>query len=582
MSGDDDARHGAMVEFLGSFPTLSGSPPGDLTELGDGVALFEALSEIAPDYFDPTTIARHLGDNWALKSSNLRKLLRNLEHFFHESLGKDADFEAQTENVGAIARSSDRAAIAELVELVAAAAVTCENRGEFVGRIMGMTPENQIQMKAVIESSLSRLSDYDADGDGEEEDVEENELVFGQDAAPAENQGTSDDSALFSPTRSTTSDDRGELERALMDARRELAAHKSQASLVAEDNENAQRKLKALVGDLQNRLEKRQKELSTVEADYKATSMELDDSKARVEDLENRIAQLADDLDVANAKAEQLRKAEATVVAYRRKLEGVGVMSQQMNDLEDQAASYLSKIMELESDVKKIPNLQRTIDDLQSQVSGMEKERDDAGSAMKGSASEIAELRSKLTAAENAKRMYEEELEELRAQQGVSTDEELNTPMPELGSESASETREKVMRLEIEKKTLQEKVAKLQTAASENAKAAGDSAEAGNLGQEVKTLKEELAKKEAEKAKIAGDKDKLEAYTKRTLAKFQEKYLVALQECKAKLKEKQDKIEALESRSASEKTAQKREERLLSSTIYELGLAIMQNRLKER
>merc|ERR1712157_610388 len=96
----------------------------------------------------------------------------------------------------------------------------------------------------------------------------------------------------------------------------------------------------------------------------------------------------------------------------------------------------------------------------------------------------------------------------------------------------------------------------------------------------IKALQQELEKKTAENKKIVTDKDKLEAYTKRTLAKFQDKYLVALQECKAKLKEKQDKIESLESRSASERTAQKREERLLSSTIYELGLGIMQNRLK--
>ena len=81
---------------------------------------------------------------------------------------------------------------------------------------------------------------------------------------------------------------------------------------------------------------------------------------------------------------------------------------------------------------------------------------------------------------------------------------------------------------------------------------------------------------------IERDKEKLEAYTKKTLSKFQEKYLVALQECKAKLKEKHDKIEALEMRSQSERTAQKREERLLSSTVYELGLAIMQQRLKDR
>jgi protein HOOK3 len=102
------------------------------------------------------------------------------------------------------------------------------------------------------------------------------------------------------------------------------------------------------------------------------------------------------------------------------------------------------------------------------------------------------------------------------------------------------------------------------------------------LEKEIERLKTELAAKEKENTKISNDKVKLEAYTKRTLAKFQDKYLVALQECKKKLKEKQDKIEILEARSASERTAQKREERLLSSTIYELGLAIMQHRLKER
>jgi len=70
MGDEEEFRYDAMVEFVGSFPTLSGTPPTDIGELADGVALFEALSEIAPDYFDPTTIARHLGDNWALKSSN--------------------------------------------------------------------------------------------------------------------------------------------------------------------------------------------------------------------------------------------------------------------------------------------------------------------------------------------------------------------------------------------------------------------------------------------------------------------------------------------------------------------------------
>eukprot|EP00545_Synedropsis_sp_CCMP1620_P013660 CAMPEP_0119013002 /NCGR_PEP_ID=MMETSP1176-20130426/7736_1 /TAXON_ID=265551 /ORGANISM="Synedropsis recta cf, Strain CCMP1620" /LENGTH=595 /DNA_ID=CAMNT_0006966047 /DNA_START=195 /DNA_END=1982 /DNA_ORIENTATION=+ len=595
MSDNNDARYGAMVEFIGCFPTISGSPPAGIEELSDGVALFEALSEIAPDYFDPTTIARHLGDNWALKSSNLRKLLRNLEEFYHDVLGKDADFESCIAKVASIARSSDKEGLAQLFELVAAAAVTCDNRSEFVCHIMNMSPENQVQMKGIIETSLSRLSDYDADTGQEDDEVEENEMVFGQDPNAALD--IEEDDSLFSPgarsrTYSVNKDEgREELEKALMDAKRELAAHKSQASFVAEDSDSAHKKLKALVGDLQDRLEKRQEELADIEIQHRMASVELEDAKSKVDDLEEKNLQLADDLDVANSKAEQLRKAEATVVSYRKKLEGVSAMNQQMTDLEDQAASYLKQIVELENDAKKIPTMQKTIDELRDQTSAMERESADAGSVVKDSVVEIAQLKTKLSTAESAKKMYEEELEELRAQQGADADDDLGSPMAGLSlsaNQDSAATKEKIMRLEIENKSLKEEVDTLQVgagAATAAAAAAATAAAVSNdtaLKDEISRLEEALVKKEAEKTKIGTDKEKLEAYTKRTLAKFQEKYLVALQECKAKLKEKQDKIEALESRSASEKTAQKREERLLSSTIYELGLTIMQNRLKER
>jgi hypothetical protein len=42
---DEDVRYAAMVEFLGSFSTVS-QPPQDISELSDGVVIFEALSEM--------------------------------------------------------------------------------------------------------------------------------------------------------------------------------------------------------------------------------------------------------------------------------------------------------------------------------------------------------------------------------------------------------------------------------------------------------------------------------------------------------------------------------------------------------
>lgn len=616
MSGDD-ARYGAMVEFLGCFPTVSG-PPTDLTELGDGVVLFEALSEIAPSHFDSTTIARHLGDNWALKSSNLRKLLRNLENYYHEELHKDADFEGCVGSISAIARNSDREAIAALFELVAAAAVTCDNRGEFVGRIMNMSPENQIQMKDIIETSLARLSDYDAPDDddaegGDDEFVFDNDDEGGiSDPSPA---SPMSESLFFTPSvkdpssiagdaadvdRAVTqySDasvlkERDELRKALQDSRRELAAHKSQSSLMAEDTENAQKKLRALAEDLQDRLGKRQEELIEAEEDLMKTKRALEDAEAKAAELGEKNALLADDLDVANSKAAQLRKAEATVVAYRKKLEGVGVMNQQMTDLEDQAAGYLRQIMDLENEVKKVPGLQKNVEELQSELSKLEKEKMEVDESMKARTSEVARLKVEVSSAENAKKIYEEELAELRAQQeGTDAlEDDVGTAMTGLSltsAKSVTEAKEKALRLEIENKSLKEQIEQMQQqqqggeTTSSSMAVGAEGADSKKLRDEVSRLREELKKKEAEKEKLAIDKEKLEAYTKKTLSKFQEKYLVALQECKAKLKEKHDKIEALEMRSASEKTAQKREERLLSSTIYELGLAIMQQRLRDR
>jgi protein HOOK3 len=122
------------------------------------------------------------------------------------------------------------------------------------------------------------------------------------------------------------------------------------------------------------------------------------------------------------------------------------------------------------------------------------------------------------------------------------------------------------MRLEIENSNLKAQIEQLQ--------AGGGAAASESVGDAAA-----LAAKDAEITKLKQEKEKLEMYTKKTLQKFQEKYLVALQDCKSKLKEKHDKIEILESRSANEKALQKREERLLSSAIFELGLGMMQHKL---
>lgn len=542
-----------------------------------------------------STIAHDNTSNWAVKSANLRKILRNLESYFHTILAKTTNFDEVSDVIGDIAKNQDLEAIASFVELIIAAAVTCEGRSKYIGWIMEMEEDNQVEMKSIIESSLARLEDFDASGihdesgdmndemDGSDHfDGEQEMSGFFRNAMQNLDSATQGMDVNMSITSeilnvSTVNDDvvkeRDQLKAALAEAKRNAAA-------LQEDNEATQNKLRDLVSDLQHRLERRQEELTDVEEKMIENKRALEDAEGKISDLMESNRKMADELDVANDKARQLSKAEATVAAYRKKLENSGVMNQQMTDMENQTSKYLSQIMELELKVKKIPELQNTLDDTTRELHRVQKEKNALADKAIAQEGKIAQLKTDLSASETAKKMADEELEELRAVQSAheSVDQEINNRMKGLSLEQ-EEFKSKIMRLEIENKELQDELTKLRNSAS---KKTVDTSVVQAYEEEISELKAEIERKEATTAKLASDKDKLEMYTKKTLSKFQEKYLVALQECKAKLKEKHDKIEQLELRSAAEKTSRKREETLLSSTIYELGLTIMQQKLKER
>mmetsp|Transcript_9908 Transcript_9908/g.14924 ORF Transcript_9908/g.14924 Transcript_9908/m.14924 type:complete len:624 (-) Transcript_9908:99-1970(-) len=621
----DEARYDAMVEFIGCFPTLSGDSPSSLNDLSDGVTMFEALSDIDPDHFDPSSISPSA--NWALRANNLRKLLRSIETYCHTVLQKTTDFGALSETISGIARDENLEDIADFCEVITAIAVTCEDRGRYVSWIMGMEGSAPVAMKGVIESSLARLEDLDESnmnnsnnfeesydhghgGDHHNDDVSgmlsdddfeggaEISKLFGNamkdldhvtenmDVSIAINSEYSNGNHSHSAADASVANERDALKVALAEAKRELGQQKQNLITVQEDNDTTQNKLRALATDLQERLERRQEELTDAEGQLMQSKTSLEDAEAKVSDLTEKNATLEDELDIAKSKSLQLKKAEATVTAYRRKLEGAGAMNQQMSEMENQSAKYLAQIVDFEMETKKIPELQKNLDDTRRALKKAQSENADIQEKIKTRTAEIANLKTDLSASTSAKKAAEEEVLEFRSmQQEQGVDDDPNIAGLSLANgQSVTEVKEKVMRLEIENKTLQKKLEESSQAAvaASDAAASADVVVVTALENEVAQLEAQLKKKEVTTAKLASDKEKLEAYTKKTLSKFQEKYLVALQECKAKLKEKHDKIEALEMRSAAEKSTQKREEKLLSSTIYELGLTIMQEKLKNR
>ena len=262
--------------------------------------------------------------------------------------------------------------------------------------------------------------------------------------------------------------------------------------------------------------------------------------------LKEKSASLADDLDVEKSKVLQLRKAEAMVEVYRKKLDDVQSSNNSIGDQTDQTANYLEQIMKLEKENLKIASLQKSLEESQGRTKKLETRISEAEESISAKDTEMTKLKNDASSAEKSKKMYEDELNELRAQQEGAAD---------AASAMAGMSESNDKRLEAENARLRAQMENLQLSGAESVRIGGDDAVA---------LQKKLDDKEVEVAKLVSDKEKLEAYTKKTLQKFQEKYLVALQDCKAKLKEKHDKIEALEMRSANEKMAQKREEKLMS------------------
>ena len=541
-----------------------------------------------------------------------------MEHYYHSELRKEFNDGNWNErlDVNQISRHCDIDTLLLLCQLVLAAAVTCPDKHVYVQRIMAMSPDSQGAMKHMIETSMQYLSDYvdddedDPQADHEDMEQDENELVFDDPvlSTPMSNEPTRNalyptQTRLFAASAQKGNhhlDDTEQVQHQLEETLKELASCKLQATITAEESQRTEQKLSAMIEDLQDRLMKRQDELIQVEEELQQAVSELEETKSKLAEVSEQKAALEDDLDVAKAKAQQLYKAEATVVAYKKKLDGIGMMNQQMEDLEGQAEKYLRQIMTLESEVKKSTALQKTVKAQEETIARLEKTIADLSSNSNSAAADVADLKTRLSVAENARKLFEEELNELRIKQEHHTSTELsdNTSVATTAQQGASlsqEQREKMMRLEIENQQLREQLEGQKPFPTVNEKSsdaattetpfavaipAVSSEVVDAMKAEIEKWKDAYQLKEQETLKVTSDKDKLEAYTKRTLAKFQDKYLVALQECKAKLKEKQDKIESLEKRSQTERNSQKREERLLSSTIYELGLGIMQNKLK--
>ncbi|XP_072941236.1 protein hook [Epargyreus clarus] len=111
---------------------------GNPTDLSDGVAIAEALTQIAPEYFTPawnSKIKTDVGQNWRLKVSNLKKILEGVVDYHQDILNLSLQ-EFVRPDVVNIAENADLSDLGRLLQLVLSCAVNCIKKEEYITRIM--------------------------------------------------------------------------------------------------------------------------------------------------------------------------------------------------------------------------------------------------------------------------------------------------------------------------------------------------------------------------------------------------------------------------------------------------------------
>ncbi|XP_059728052.1 protein Hook homolog 2 [Haemorhous mexicanus] len=145
---------GALLTWLQTFdpPSPCAAPP----DLASGVTLAHVLHRIDPSWFDETWLGRIRGDTEGsarLKVNNLRQVLQSVLEYWQDVLGQ-AVAEQHVPEVAAAARHGDPEQLGKLVRLVLGCAVSCERREEHIQRIMTLEESVQHEVMTAIQELL--------------------------------------------------------------------------------------------------------------------------------------------------------------------------------------------------------------------------------------------------------------------------------------------------------------------------------------------------------------------------------------------------------------------------------------------
>ncbi|XP_053675332.1 protein hook [Anopheles nili] len=445
-------------------------------QLSDGVALAQALNQIAPEIFTDGWLAKiktDVGANWRLKVSNLRKIIEGIYVYYQDELSLNLSEELRPDALK-IAEKCDAHELGRLLQLILGCAVNCIEKQKYITQIMELEESLQRNIMAALQ------------------DIE---YIW---------QGTSPSRNSINTTASldvkTLQEDRDTLAQKCHETNKKMLVLIEEKSALQQEVS----KLQAIVGryenpnligddgtslgpiqlgssrynDLRKLVDSLKDELlqaETARDDLKMKSMiqekEIGELQVKIDELHAasaEIAQLKDEIDILKEANEKLKICETQLHTYKKKLEDYNDLRKQIKLQEERSADYLKQNLEYEEEAKKYAGLKGQVELYKTKIQDLHGMLDEEMGKTVRAEFEYNQLQAELAVIQrekehllNERDTLREAFDELKCGQAISADGTGhgshgaggNTMSKELHSNNLYE---RIERLERENKALRE------------------------------------------------------------------------------------------------------------------------------
>ncbi|XP_030639800.1 protein Hook homolog 3 [Chanos chanos] len=462
------------------------APCKTVEDLTSGVVMAQVLQKIDIVYFNDSWISRiksEVGDNWRLKISNLKKILKGILDYNHEVLGQQIN-DFTLPDVSLIGEHSDAAELGRMLQLILGCAVNCEQKQEYIQTIMMMEESVQHVVMTAIQELMSKETPVSPGNDSYvdldrqlKKTVEElNEALATKEEIAQRCHELDMQVAALQEEKSS-----------LLAENQVLMERLNQSDSIEDLNSPAGRRHL----QLQTQLEQLQEETFRLEAakdDYRIRCEELEKELLEVRSQNEELTSLADEaqslkdeIDVLRHSSDKVSKLEGMVESYKKKLEDLGDLRRQVKLLEEKNTVYMQNTVSLEEELKKanaarsqLETYKRQVVELQNRLSEETKKADKMEFEYKRLKEKVDSLQKEKDRLRTERDSLKETIDELHC---VQAQEGHTAGLVSLGSSEGSDSlaaeivtpdiRERLIRLQHENKIL-----KLNQEGSDNEKIA--------------------------------------------------------------------------------------------------------------